>query len=147
MSTTHGAETHGLAAAIATMNVYRSEPVIETLWSRGERLAHGLRTAAASAGVGAQVPILGQPCCLVFGSRDGQGQPSQPFRTLLMQELLRRGVLATSLVLNYSHSEADIDRTIQAFAEAFGVYRKALDEGIDKYLVGRPVKPAIRPRA
>jgi glutamate-1-semialdehyde 2,1-aminomutase len=24
------------------------------------------------------------------------------------------------------------------------VYRKALDDGIEKYLVGRPVKPAIR---
>lgn len=147
MSTTHGAETHGLAAAIATLDIYRSEPVIETLWQRGERLANGLKAAAAAAGVGDQVPILGQPCCLVFGSRDENGLPSQPFRTLLMQEIIRRGILATSLVVNYSHREADIDRTIEAFGEAFLVYRRALDEGIDKYLHGRPVKPAIRPRA
>lgn len=144
LSTTHGAETHGLAAAIATMKIYREQPVVQTLWARGERLAAGLRAAAESAGVGQQVPILGKPCCLVFGSRDAQGQPSQPFRTLLMQEILRRGVLATSLVVNYSHTEQDIDRTIAAFAEAFVVYRKALDEGIEKYLCGRPVKPAIR---
>jgi glutamate-1-semialdehyde 2,1-aminomutase len=144
LSTTHGAETHGLAAAIATMQTYASEPVVATLWSRGERLAKGLRAAALDAGVADQVPILGQPCCLVFGSRDEQGQPSQPFRTLLMQEIIRRGILATSLVVNYSHSEADIDRTIDAFAEAFAVYRKALTDGIGKYLVGRPVKPAIR---
>lgn len=144
LSTTHGAETHGLAAALATMKVYRDEPVIDTLWQRGSRLAAGLRAAAAAAGVGEQVPILGQPCCLVFGSRDAQGQPSQPFRTLLMQELIQRGVLATSLVVNYSHSEADIDQTIEAFAAAFQVYRRALDEGIEKHLSGRPVKPAIR---
>jgi glutamate-1-semialdehyde 2,1-aminomutase len=144
MSTTHGAETHGLAAAIATMNVYRTEPVVETLWKRGERLATGLKKAAAAAGVVAAVPILGPPCCLVFGSRDAAGQPSQPFRTLLMQEIIRRGILATSLVVNYSHSEADIDATIEAFAESFVIYRRALDEGIEKYLVGRPVKPAIR---
>ena len=147
LSTTHGAETHGLAAAIATMQVYRTEPVIETLWSRGERLATGLRTAASSAGVADHVPILGPPCCLVFGSRDEAGQPSQPFRTLLMQELIERGVLATSLVVNYSHTEADIDSTIEAFEGAFAVYRRALDEGIVKYLRGRPVKPAIRPYA
>lgn len=147
LSTTHGGETHGLAAAIATMQVYRNEPVIKTLWQRGSRLADGLRAAATSAGVANYVPILGQPCCLVFGSRDSQGEPSQPFRTLLMQEILRRGVLATSLVVNYSHSEQDIDRTIEAFAEAFVVYRRALDEGIEKYLLGRPVKPAIRPFA
>ena len=147
LSTTHGAETHSLAAAIATMQVYSTEPVIETLWSRGERLETGLRAAASSAGVADHVPILGPPCCLVFGSRDEAGQPSQPFRTLLMQELIERGILATSLVVNYSHTEADIDSTIEAFEGAFAVYRRALDEGILKYLRGRPVKPAIRPYA
>ena len=147
LSTTHGAETHSLAAAIATMQVYRTEPVIETLWSRGERLAAGLNAAASSTGVSDHVPILGPPCCLVFGSRDETGQPSQPFRTLLMQELIERGILATSLVVNYSHTEADIDSTIEAFEDAFAVYRRALDEGIVKYLRGRPVKPAIRPFA
>lgn len=144
LSTTHGAETHGLAAAIATMEVYRSEPVVDTLWQRGRRLADGLRQAAATEGVSEQVPILGQPCCLVFGSRDQQGQPSQPFRTLLMQEIIRRGVLATSLVVNYSHTEVDIDLTIEAFAGAFKVYRRALDDGVEKYLLGRPVQPAMR---
>ncbi len=147
LSTTHGAETHGLAAAMATMQVYRDEPVVDTLWQRGQRLADGLRAAARAAGVADQVPILGQPCCLVFGSRDAAGQPSQPFRTLLMQEIIRRGVLATSLVVNYSHNEADIDRTVDAFAAAFAIYRRALDEGIEHHLCGRPVKPAIRARA
>lgn len=144
LSTTHGAETHGLAAAIATMAVYREQPVIETLWARGERLAAGLKAAARSAGVAEHVPILGKPCCLVFGSKDAQGQPSQPFRTLLLQQLIRRGILATSLVVGYSHSEADIDHTIEAFSEAFKVYRRALDDGIEHHLVGRPVQPAIR---
>jgi len=147
LSTTHGAEAHGLAAAMATMQVYRNEPVIDILWQRGRRLSDGLRAAAARANVAEYIPILGQPCCLVFGSRDLLGQPSQPFRTLLMQEILRRGVLGTSLVVNYSHSEDDIDQTVEAFSEAFVVYRRALDEGIDKYLCGRPVKPAIRPFA
>jgi glutamate-1-semialdehyde 2,1-aminomutase len=147
LSTTHGAETHGLAAAIATMQTYRDEPVVDTLWARGRRLAHGLKQAAANRGVADHVPILGPPCALVFGSRDAAGQPSQPFRTLLMQEILRRGILATSLVVNYSHTEADVDRTIEAFDAAFVTYRRALDEGIERYLVGRPTKPAIRSRA
>jgi glutamate-1-semialdehyde 2,1-aminomutase len=64
-----------------------------------------------------------------------------------MQEIIRRGVLATSLVVSYSHSEADIDQTVDAFAGAFEIYRRALDEGIDKHLKGRPVRPAIRSRA
>ncbi|MFT3781750.1 MAG: glutamate-1-semialdehyde 2,1-aminomutase [Nibricoccus sp.] len=144
LSTTHGAETHGLAAAIATLDVYAKEPVVETLWKRGERLANGLRAAAAQRGVADHVPILGKPCCLVFGSRDNELKPSQPFRTLLIQEILKRGILATSLVVSYSHSEADIDRTIEAFDQAFVIYRQALDQGVDRFLEGRSVRPAIR---
>jgi glutamate-1-semialdehyde 2,1-aminomutase len=56
-------------------------------------------------------------------------------------------VLASSLVVSYSHSEQDIDRTNEAMHEAMVIYKKALAEGLDKYLVGRPVKPAIRKRA
>jgi glutamate-1-semialdehyde 2,1-aminomutase len=60
---------------------------------------------------------------------------------------MQRGILATSLVVGYSHSEADIDRTVEAFAAGFKTYRMALDQGIEKFLTGRPVKPAIRPYA
>jgi glutamate-1-semialdehyde 2,1-aminomutase len=66
------------------------------------------------------------------------------FRTLFMQEMITRGVLAPSFVVNYSHSDADIDRTIEAVYGALAVYRKALDDGPEKYLRGRPVKPVFR---
>jgi glutamate-1-semialdehyde 2,1-aminomutase len=38
----------------------------------------------------------------------------------------------------------DIDRTINAVHESLAVYKKALQEGVEKYLVGRPVKPVFR---
>ncbi len=145
-STTHGAETHALAAAAATMRVYQTDPVIETLWARGERLATGFRKAVAELGLENSVVLFGKPCCLVFGTRDAAGQPSQPFRTLFLQESIKRGVLASSLVVSYSHSEQDIDRTCEVLFEVMRVYRKALDEGLEKYLLGRPVKPVMRSR-
>src|SRR5574338_408540 len=46
MSTTHGGETHGLAAAIATIGVYEREPVIEHLYRIGERLREGVAEVA-----------------------------------------------------------------------------------------------------
>ena len=61
-----------------------------------------------------------------------------------MQELIRHGVIAPSFVVSFSHSDADIARTAEAVAEAHFVYRKALDEGVDKYLQGRPIKPVYR---
>ena len=138
LSTTHGAETPSLAAAIRTMEIYRAEPVVEHLHRQGERLRKGLEDAAALHGVQRHFEVVGRGCNLLFGTRGPDGKPSQEFRTLLLQETIRRGVLMPSLVVSYSHSDEDIDRTIDAVSAALAVYARALEEGIDKHLVGRP---------
>jgi len=147
LSTTHGAETHALAAGIATMEVYRNQGVVEHLYRQGERLRAGVTAAAQSAGVAQQVECVGRPCCLLFTARDQEGRLSQPFRTLFLQEMIRRGVLAPSFVVSFAHTDRDIDLTIEAAAAALRVYRKALEDGVERYLVGQPVKPVFRPYA
>ena len=138
LSTTHGAETHALAAAIAVMRTYRREPVIETLHARGTQLREGIERVAAEHGLAGHVPLFGPPCNLVFGARDPDGEPSQAYRTLLMQELIRRGVLGPSLVVSYSHTERDVEETVAAFDGAMTVYSRALEDGPERYLVGEP---------
>lgn len=144
LSTTHGAERHSLAAAMETMRVYKREPVIEHLWRQGVRLAKGVEKSVNEHQLEGYVGTIGRPCCLVYFTRDAEKQPSQPFRTLFLQESIKRGLLAPSFVVSYSHSDADIDRTLGIVHEVLAVYRKALEEGIDKYLIGRPVKPVFR---
>jgi glutamate-1-semialdehyde 2,1-aminomutase len=144
LSTTHGAETHALAAAIATIRIYRREPVIEHLYRQGRRLADGFRTASAARGLSDYVNVVGRECNLVFFTHDQQGDPSQEFRTLFLQELVRRGVLAPSLVVSYSHSDEDVDRTITAVEGALDVYQRALEDGAERYLIGPPSRPVIR---
>ncbi len=55
LSTTHGAETHALAAAIATMRVYQREGVIEHLYRQGARLRREAEQAIRRHGLGAYV--------------------------------------------------------------------------------------------
>ena len=147
LSTTHGAENHALAAAIATMRFYRSHPVIEMLYARGARLRTGLAPVIDRLGLARQFELMGRDCSLLYATRDAAGEPSQPLRTLFLQELIRHGIIAPSFVVSYSHSEADIDRTIVAVTAALEVYRHALDQGVDRYLMGRSVKPVFRPFA
>lgn len=147
LSTTHGAETHGLAAAIATMNVYRREPVTEQLHRQGARLRNGISQAIAASGVEGYFECVGRDCCLLFATNDAERRPSQAFRTLFMQEMIRRGILAPSFVVSYSHSDADIDQTVEAISASLAIYRRALEDGVDRYLVGPAVKPVFRPRA
>lgn len=138
LSTTHGAETPGLAAAIATMQIYRSEPVVERLHELGERLAAGFRGAVAKHGLSEYIELHGRACNLLFGTRGPDKRPSQGFRTLFLQETTRRGVLMPSLVVSYAHTETDIDRTIDAVDGALEVYARALGDGFEKHLVGQP---------
>lgn len=144
LSTTHGAETHALAATIATMRFYKENPVIETLYARGKRLRRGLQKSIAELKLERYFELASRDCNLIFVTRDVELKPSQAFRTLFLQEIIKRGVIAPSFVVSYSHSEADIDYTIEAASEALAVYHKALDEGVEKYLKGPAVKPVFR---
>lgn len=144
MSTTHGGETHALAAAIATAQIYAREPVFEHLARVGKRLSEGLGQAARRHGLQNHVVPVGPPANAAFSSLDGDGKPSQAFRTLLLQETLQRGIIAPSLVVSYAHQDTDIDRTIEAFDGAMPVYARALSDGVGRFLVGPPSNPVYR---
>jgi glutamate-1-semialdehyde 2,1-aminomutase len=49
-----------------------------------------------------------------------------------------------SLIVSFSHTDADIERTLDGINEALYIYSRAINEGVDKYLKGRPVKPVFR---
>ena len=62
----------------------------------------------------------------------------------VLQELIQRGVIAPSLVVSAAHSDADVDRTIEAAAGALAVLARALEDGVGPHLRGRAVKPVWR---
>jgi glutamate-1-semialdehyde 2,1-aminomutase len=144
LSTTHGAETHALAASLETIRIFREREVVEFLWKQGERLRTGINQLISRHGIAGHFEMTGRPCNLVYQTKDSQCEPSQAFRTLFLQELIRGGILAPSFVVSFSHSNEDIDRTIDVVDQAFRVYARALEDGAEKHLVGRSVKPVNR---
>ncbi|WP_166996730.1 glutamate-1-semialdehyde 2,1-aminomutase [Paramicrobacterium fandaimingii] len=145
LSNTHGAETTGLAAYLAVADVYTERDVVAEMEAAGQKLQMALLDVIEKAGVSDYLSVFGRPSALVFGTLDAAGKPSQPYRTLLLQELLRHGVLCQSLVISAAHSDDDIAVTIEAFRRASEVYARAIESGTtDGYVSGRPVAPAIR---
>jgi len=140
LSTTHGAETPALAAGIKTMEIFRKEPVVAHLHRQGARLKEELNAVARKRGVEKYFFAFGRPCNLLFGTRGPDGEPSQEFRMLFMQETIRRGVIGPSFIISYSHSDSDVDQTVAAVDGALEIYARALEEGVGKYLVGPPSK-------
>ncbi|MBZ9764458.1 glutamate-1-semialdehyde 2,1-aminomutase [Mesorhizobium sp. CA8] len=144
LSTTHGAETHALAAAIATMRTYQSEPVIEHLYRQGTKLREGIEEAAKRRGVDGHFKVVGRACCLAYATLNPNGKPSQAYRSLFLQETIRRGVLLPSLVVSFTHDDAALMKTIEAVDDALAVYAQALESGTSRFLVGRPSQVVFR---
>jgi glutamate-1-semialdehyde 2,1-aminomutase len=144
LSTTHGAENHALAAAVATMDIYEREGVVERLDEQGRKLMSGIAGAIEQTGLGGYFELVGKPCNLAYATRDADGRPSQAFRALFLQETIRQGLLLPSLVVSFSHTDEDVRRTVDGVHAALRVYRQALDDGVERHLIGRPVKPVYR---
>jgi glutamate-1-semialdehyde aminotransferase len=100
VSSTFGGECIGLAAARATIQVYRSEPVIDTLWARGEQLMKG-------------VPDLEGYSVHPHFPGEGKWESERSARS---QRAAERGHLVHPAGINpmYAHTEADVASLIQA---------------------------------
>lgn len=145
LSTTHGAETTGLAAYLAVVDAYRQRDVVAIMEEQGRKLSESVNSVSAEMGLADYFSVVGRPSCLVFLTKDHLGEPSQEFRTLFLQEMLERGVLGQSFVISAAHTDDDIAVTVAAVRDALQVYRKALDAGSTSGLLsGRPVAPALR---
>ncbi|MGQ9409769.1 glutamate-1-semialdehyde 2,1-aminomutase [Mycolicibacterium gilvum] len=145
LSTTHGAETAGLAAFRAVAAAYRAGDPVGVMESVGQRLTAGFNALAAEHGIADFVHAAGRPSCLIFVTKDADKAPSQAFRTLFLQEMLQGGVLGQSFVVSAAHTVDDVDATLDAARAALPVYARALEaNSVEGHLEGRPVAPAIR---
>ncbi len=144
LSLTHGAETSGLAACIATIDLYEKRDICGILARQGTKLQTGLRQIIDDLQIGDYFNIMGRPWLTFFATMDQNKERSQSFRTLFLQEIMKRAVIAPSFVVSAAHSDSDIQHTVDAVAAALRVYQRALEDGVEKYLVGRPVQPVFR---
>ena len=62
LSTTHGAETHALAASLETLRIYRERNVVEFLWKQGERLRALVNQSIAENRLEGFFELIGRPC-------------------------------------------------------------------------------------
>ena len=144
LSTTHGAEMAGLGAFVATMDFMRRNAVVEHLWNYGRKLLSIMEGRAAAHGIQECFKVGGVPCSPYYATLDRAGANSLPLRTLFSQEMIRNGILMPWIALSYRHGDAELSATEQALDRTFEVYRRALEEGVEKYLQGPVIKPVFR---
>jgi glutamate-1-semialdehyde 2,1-aminomutase len=145
LSTTHGPEAGSLAAFRAVVKAYANDDPIGRMEYAGRLLVDGVDAAIREEGLADYVELSGRPSCLIFITRNADKTPSQTYRTLFLQELLRRGVLSQSFVTSAAHTDVDVEQTVAAVRAALPLYRRAIEQGsVDGLMEGRPVATAIR---
>jgi glutamate-1-semialdehyde aminotransferase len=144
-SGTHGGETLSLAAAAATLDVIMKEPVTEHLWRQGTALQQGIRTAVSRHGLEDWVSCGGPAPMTIVTVREPSPGGHLPAKTLLQQELLRRGVLYNGThLISYAHADEDIARGVEAYDEALEILAAGLPDHLMDYLQAPPVAPVFR---
>ena len=145
LSTTHGGETHSLAAAIATIKEIQTHDIIEHFWQTGKSLIDGIREAALEVGAERYITMFGYDVKPGFIIKDENGNQSSSARTLFLQETIKRGLLMPYIVPSYSHKANDIKFAIDCIRDALIVIKEAAEgPGIRSQLDGSDVKPVFR---
>lgn len=145
ISTTHGAESSGLAAMIATLDYYARHDVIRRNWALGESLKARLQTIIDELDMAAYLRLTGDPCLFVMENFGADGQPDLALRTYWMQEMIARGICSQGLFMpTPAHDEEAVNLTLDAFREAGLAYGDALTTGVAGKLVGPAIKPVFR---
>jgi glutamate-1-semialdehyde 2,1-aminomutase len=144
ISTTHGAEMNGMGAFIETVKIYKEQNVVQHLWQFGEKLFNGLNAVSESLGLKDHFYSDGGYVAMNYLTKDQNGQLSTAFRTLFAQEMIKQGVLIPWIAPSLMHGDAELKLTLDAAEKSLAVYKKALSEGIEKYLIGPAIKPVFR---
>jgi glutamate-1-semialdehyde 2,1-aminomutase len=148
-SSTFGGEALSLAAALATVRKLRDRNVIDDLWRKGGLLADGLRGLIARHGLGGVIAVQGVPSWTLVAFQDaGNGSSKEAVKTLLMIEMLHRGVLtAGSHNICYAHDTGDIEQALDAYDHALACVAEAIGHGdIEARLGCPPIKPVFSVR-
>lgn len=147
-SFTMGGETLSLAAARATLDKLEREPVTRTLAERGQAVVDGVQPLVQRHGLDNIFSLSGHPSWSFLNFKDAPDATAFEIKTLFMQEVFERGVLAYGTHnISYAHSEADVAHLVGVYDEVFAVIAGALGgSGVRAALRCEPLVPLFKVR-
>lgn len=112
ISSTYSGETLSLAAALATIHLYRTQGVIDYLWARGEEFVTGMNELFQTHGI--DCTAVGCPVCPLVGAQGTDPLTRRNTQETLWRAFYRHGVSLYSVsYVTFSHTPADIAETLE----------------------------------
>ena len=124
-------ELYSFAAAKAAIQIYRSEPVAETIWDYGTRLKNEINRLCTRNKLNAT--CKGPPFRMALIFQEADPDRLRLKRTFYIQELLKQGITTYNGIMlpSYAHDDLIMEKTLEAMGEA--LERVAYAEKQDKF--------------
>ncbi|NQV82491.1 MAG: aminotransferase class III-fold pyridoxal phosphate-dependent enzyme [Rhodospirillales bacterium] len=147
-SSTFGGEALSLAAAIATIDKMKREPVIETLWRSGKTLIDGIEKRIAEHGLGDCLSMCGKPPWSLLAMTDHAHASKDAIKTLFIGEMLNAGILIqASHNMSYAHEDHDLAAVLAGYDRALGRIAEEIKRGnVDGRLGNAIIRPIFTVR-
>ncbi|HTB04915.1 MAG TPA: aminotransferase class III-fold pyridoxal phosphate-dependent enzyme [Bradyrhizobium sp.] len=135
VSSTAWTERVGPVAGLATLRKHREQNVARHLIRIGTRVQRGWQDAAGANDLPIQVSGMAPLGHFVFDRSD-----AQEIKTLFTQMMLDKGILAHgSFYAMLAHTDAHVDRYLEAVNEVFRALKIAIDQNAVRQLLRGPV--------
>ena len=145
ISTTHGAESSGLAAMIATLDAFKQHDMINHNWQLGKKLKTSLQKIIDDNKLSKFLRLTGDPCLFALETLGHDGQLDLVMRTYWMETMIANGVCSQGLFMpTTSHDESVVATTLKAFSAAAITYKEGLESNDGLKLTGPAIKPVFR---
>jgi glutamate-1-semialdehyde 2,1-aminomutase len=133
-------EAYSFAAAAAALRIYATEDIPGQIAQFGARLKQAVAEAGQSAGIDGE--LIGPPYRMVYRFNEPDGNRRALMRTLLKQELLKRGVMTFRgfMLPSAAHGDLELEQTAEAFESALRRVRDIADaDDFERHLEIPPV--------
>ncbi len=117
VSSTNNSEALSLAGTIAVINEMKNKDTIKSCWNQGTKLIENWNRIVTSYGINAK--MVGYPIRMKMKSLDSKGNESIILKSLILQEMVKKGVFMSQGVsfISFSHSSEDIEFTLNVLDE------------------------------
>lgn len=147
-SMTFGGEALGLAACLSTIRELQQRRVLMMIARQGRKLMEGFNRQVQRLKLASVTGCVGHPSKSLIQFYDTPSTDALELKSLFQQEVIKRGVLFNGeQMLTFSHSDGDVNRTLEVYQEALQILRKALEsDSVQRRLEGKKLEPVFAQR-
>jgi len=144
-SGTFGGETLSLAAAKVVLERVKAGHVVAPLAERGGQVLEGVAHLLQQHQAEAYFNLSGHPAWSFLSCVDAGGYTAWEIKTLLLQEMLKRGILMIgSHNISCAHTEQDVACLLAAYDQVLPLISEAIrSQSLHSALQAKPLKPVF----